>query len=183
MSSTQTQQDTGCYDLLYGKGSTCHLWMKIMLYYEEKPLILGTAAQLLQIKDPQIFQNGLFFLDIRIIPVIYTNWGKQSCGVLWSPVESSPVEKDFGVLLNKKLDMNQQFTPATQKINCFLDCIKRGMVSHERVVIVPLLCPCEAPSGVLCLGLGPPAQEGYGTVGADPQEGHGDYQRAGAALL
>lgn len=87
MSSTQTQQDTGCYDLLYGKGSTCHLWMKIMLYYEEKPLILGTAAQLLQIKDPQIFQNGLFFLDIRIIPVIYTNWGKQSCGVLWSPVE------------------------------------------------------------------------------------------------
>ena len=36
----------------------------------------------------------------------------------------------------------------------------------------PLLSSCEAPSAVLCLGLGPPVQEGCGVLGAGPEEGH-----------
>jgi len=49
--------------------------------------------------------------------------------------------------------------------------IERIMAGRVRERIVPfLLCPLEAPSGVLCPGLGHPAQERHGTVGAVPEE-------------
>ena len=54
---------------------------------------------------------------------------------------------------------------------------------REKEGCVPLLCHCVAPSAVLCPGLGPPVQDGYGAVGVGPEQGHEDAQRAGAPLL
>lgn len=68
-------------------------------------------------------------------------------------IETSPGEKDLGVFVDKKFNMNWQCMFEAHKADHIMGCIKRGMTSNSKEVILPLYHTLVRPHLDYCVQL------------------------------
>ena len=98
-------------------------------------------------------------------PRYYTDWAK-------TPLRAALLEKYLGVLVDKKPDVSQQCTLANGKVSCVLGCIKRGVASREREVVVPLCSALVRPHLDYRVQAWGPQHRKDEEILEDPEEGH-----------
>ena len=114
--------------------------------------------------------------------VLHLGWRnpRHICTLEGAVFQSSPAEKDLGVLVDKKLNMSQQCVLAARKANGTLGSIRRGVASRDREVIVPLYSALVRPHLEYCVQVwGPHYKKDRELL----EEGHKDDQGAGAPPL